>query len=103
MRKLTLKLIKSEAISDPKETLALPNHSRGGHFVRLHAFVRRCIATLHDKLQPGRVEHLNILLYDFEKLLITSQVTTGSSETPEYPLSSLRCINASDSPPTDNT
>lgn len=38
MRKLTLKLIKSEAISDPKETLALPNHSRGGHFVRLHAF-----------------------------------------------------------------
>jgi hypothetical protein len=92
MRKLTLKLIKSEAISDPKETLALPNHSRGGHFVRLHAFVRRCIA-----------EHLNILLYDFEKLLITSQVTTGSSETPEYPLSSLRCINASDSPPTDNT
>jgi hypothetical protein len=96
MRKLTLKLIKSEAISDPKETLALPNHSRGGHFVRLHAFVRRCIATLHDKLQPGRV-------YDFEKLLITSQVTTGSSETPEYPLSSLRCINASDSPPTDNT
>ena len=65
--------------------------------------VRRCVATLHDKLQLGGVEHLNILLYNFEKLLITSQVTTGPSETPESRPASLRYITASDFPPTANT
>jgi hypothetical protein len=38
-RKPTLKFNKSAAISDPLQTLApASNHSRSGHFVRLHAF-----------------------------------------------------------------